>query len=178
MINPSGIRLIECGGYILRHDLKMDSQQKKDFEKIVMEQKSTIYSVCFMFASSREEADDLFQEVLLNLWNGFGKFRGVSSPRTWVYRVSLNTCISYKRKKKIKTSPLEISDDVIAGDTPQSRQSKQLHKRISKLEPLDRAIVLLWLEDLPYDEIASIVGVSTGSLGMRLMRIKEKLKSL
>lgn len=156
----------------------MDSQHKKDFEHIVMEQKSTIYSVCYMFVSSREEADDLFQEVLINLWNGFRQFRGNSSVRTWVYRVSLNTCISYKRKKKIKTQPLDISSDVIEGDSPQSRQSEQLHKRITKLEPLDRAIVLLWLEDMPYEEIASIVGITTGALGMRLMRIKEKLKSL
>lgn len=80
---------------------------EKDFEQIVRQQTSTVYSVCYMFATSKVEADDLFQEVLINLWHGFDKFRNESNLSTWVYRVSLNTCISYKRKRRIETSPLE-----------------------------------------------------------------------
>ncbi len=156
----------------------MDSNLKKDFERMVMEHKSTIYSVCYMFVETRAEADDLFQEVLINLWNGFEKFRGEADFRSWVYRVSMNTCISYKRKKRIKTVPLEISPDVLGGDSVESRQTAQLHQRITLLEPVDRAIVLLWLENLSYDEIAAIVGISVRAVGVRLVRIKEKLKSL
>ncbi|MDE6632565.1 MAG: sigma-70 family RNA polymerase sigma factor, partial [Muribaculaceae bacterium] len=85
---------------------------------------------------------------------------------------------SYRRKKKIQTVPLEFSADSMAPNSPESKQAKMLHERISRLEPFDRAIVLLWLEDIPYDEIAAIVGISVKAVGVRLVRIKEKLKSL
>ena len=75
----------------------MESNQTADFERLVMEHKSTIYSVCYMFTETKREADDLFQEVLISLWQGFRSFRGESNIRSWVYRVSMNTCISYKR---------------------------------------------------------------------------------
>ena len=156
----------------------MKSNRTTDFEQLVMEHKSTIYSVCYMFVETRADADDLFQEVLINLWNGYGNFRGEATPRSWVYRVSMNTCISYKRKKHIKTAPLDINCDICGTDSNDSRQTAQLHERISRLAPVDRAIVLLWLENLPYEEIASIVGISTRAVGVRLVRIKEKLKSL
>ena len=156
----------------------MESKQPLDFERLVMEHKSTIYSVCYMFTDTKAEADDLFQEVLVSLWQGMDSFRGDASLRSWVYRVSMNTCISYKRKKKIQTVPLEFSADAVSPDSPESKQAKMLHERISRLEPFDRAIVLLWLEDMPYDEIAAIVGISAKAVGVRLVRIKEKLKSL
>ncbi|MDE5839472.1 MAG: sigma-70 family RNA polymerase sigma factor, partial [Muribaculaceae bacterium] len=114
----------------------------------------------------------------ISLWQGKDSFRGDSSLRSWVYRVSMNTCISYKRKKRVKTVPLEFSSDSVAPGSPGSRQARMLHDRISRLEPFDRAIVLLWLEDMSYDEIAAIVGISAKAVGVRLVRIKEKLKSL
>lgn len=156
----------------------MEKKQTIDFERLVMEHKSTIYSVCYMFTETKLEADDLFQEVLISLWQGKDYYRGDSSLRSWVYRVSMNTCISYKRKKRVKTIPLEFSADSMAADSPGNKQSRMLHERISKLEPFDRAIVLLWLEDMPYDEIAAIVGISAKAVGVRLVRIKEKLKNL
>lgn len=156
----------------------MESNQTTDFEQLVEMYKSTVYSVCYMFVETRAEADDLFQEVLIHLWEGYGKFRGDASLKSWVYRVSMNTCISYKRKKRIKTVPLDIAPDILTGDSAESRQTRQLHERISRLEPVDRAIVLLWLENLPYDEIAAIVGITSRAVGVRLVRIKEKLKNL
>lgn len=156
----------------------MKKDQTLDFERLVMEHKSTIYSVCYMFTETKPEADDLFQEVLISLWQGMGSFRGDASLRSWVYRVSMNTCISYKRKKKLPTVALEFSPDAVAPDSPGSKQARMLHDRIAALEPFDRAIVLLWLEDMSYDEIASIVGISTKAVGVRLVRIKEKLKSM
>ena len=151
---------------------------KPDFERLVMDHKTTIYSVCYMFTETKPEADDLFQEVLISLWHGLDSFRGDSSLRSWVYRVSMNTCISYKRKKKLSSVPLEFSKDSMAPDSPESKQARMLHERIARLEPFDRAIVLLWLEDMSYDEIAAIVGLSPKNVGVRLVRIKEKLKSL
>lgn len=146
-----------------------------DFQRIVMEQKSTIYSVCYMYASGKDEADDLFQETLVNMWQGFDRFRGESSVKTWVYRVSLNTCISYKRKKQVRTVPLDLSPEVFSDSNVAGRQNRQLHERIARLEPFDRAIVLLWLEDMAYEEIAAIVGISVKALSVRLVRIRQKL---
>lgn len=154
------------------------NNQNPDFCRIVMEHKSMIYSVCCMFATSKEDADDLFQESLVNMWQGFDRFRGDSSVKTWVYRVSLNTCMSHKRKKKVKTVPLDVSPEILSDNSPSGRQNAMLHERITRLEPFDRAIILLWLEDMPYDEIAAIVGISVKALGVRLVRIRQKLKKL
>lgn len=156
----------------------MEKDRSIEFDRLVREHKSTIYSVCYMFTETKAEADDLFQEVLISLWQGLGSFRGDAGMRSWIYRVSMNTCISYKRKKKIRTESLEFTPDVMAPDSAEGKQARMLHQRISRLEPFDRAIVLLWLENLSYDEIAAIVGISTKSVGVRLVRIKEKLKSL
>lgn len=150
----------------------------KEFELIVESYKASIYSVCYMYAADKVEADDIFQEILINLWKGLKSFRGESELRSWVYRVSLNTCISYKRKKRVKTEPLDIAPEIFATDTPTGRQTDALHQRITRLEPLDRAIVLLWLEDMPYEEIGAIVGMSAKNVGVRLIRIKEKLKKM
>lgn len=156
----------------------MDDNLQASFERLVSEQKSTIYSVCYMFAEGKTEADDLFQDVLVNLWRGFKSFRGESAVRSWVYRVSLNTCISAERKKKLKTVPLEVAPEVFDITTQEGRQNAMLHQRITRLEKFDRAIVLLWLEDMSYEEIGAIVGLTPKAVGVRLVRIKEKLKSL
>ena len=156
----------------------METNKTTEFEQLVTEYKSTVYSVCFMFVKTRAEADDLFQEVLIHLWEGYDNFRGDASVRSWIYRVSINTCISYKRKKRVKTIPLDIDPNLFEGESFESRQTLQLQQRISKLEPIDRAIVLLWLENMQYDEIAAIIGSSTKAIGVRLVRIKEKLKNL
>lgn len=151
---------------------------EKEFEKLVEEHKATIYSVCFMYSTDRIETDDIFQEVLVNLWQSLKAYRNESSMKSWVYRISLNTCISYKRKKKIKTEPLDIAPEVFQEETGIGRQVSALHQRIVSLEPVDRAIVLLWLEDLSYEEIGAIIGIAPKNVGVRLVRIKEKLKKL
>lgn len=146
---------------------------------MVREQKSTIYLVCYMFSKDKSEVDDLVQEVLVNLWKGFGRFEGRSDIRTWVYRVSLNTCISAARKKKRnETLPLTMDIDLFDENDADNRQVDLLHSRISRLQPFDRAIVLLWLENLNYEEIGQIVGISTKNVSVRLVRIKEQLKSM
>ena len=145
---------------------------------MVREQKSTVYLVCYMFSKDKSEVDDLVQEVLVNLWKGFGRFEGRSDVRTWVYRVSL-TCISAARKKKRKeTLPLTMDIDLFDENDADNRQVDLLHSRISRLQPFDRAIVLLWLENLNYEEIGQIVGISTKNVSVRLVRIKEQLKSM
>ena len=144
-----------------------------------MQHKSTIYTVCYMFSHDTDEVNDLFQEVLVNLWKGFEGFEQRSDIRTWIYRVALNTCISMERKKRRNpTVRLNMDINLFEDHDNDTRQVDMLHKRISKLQPFDRAIVLLWLEDLSYDEIGQIVGISATNVGVRLVRIKEQLKRM
>lgn len=133
-----------------------------------------------MFSNNTEEVADLFQEILINLWKGFPKFRGESNLRTWIYRVSLNTCISYERKKTRRpdTLPLTMEINLFEDSDDDSRQVQMLRERINRLGPFDRAIVLLWLENMTYDEIGAIVGISAKNVSVRLVRIREQLKKM
>ena len=152
-----------------------------EFTKMVREHRKTIYTVCYFFSDNPTEVDDLFQEVLVNLWKSYLKFRGDSSVKTWVWRVSLNTCCAINRadKRRVPTVPLGIDKDLLVSDNDQSSaQIKMLYDRINKLELFDRAIILLWLESMSYDEIAAIVGITTSAVTSRLFRIKEQLKSM
>ena len=152
---------------------------EREFTQLVQEQKSTIYTVCYMFARDKDEEADLFQDVLINLWKGIGKFRNDSEISTWVYRVSLNTCISADRKKrKMPTTRLDMNIDLFDDDDTDSRQIQVLRQRIQRLQPLDRAIVLLWLESLSYQEIADIVGLTPKNISVRLTRIRLQLKQM
>ena len=151
-----------------------------EFAQIVKEHKGTIYTVCYMFSKDEAEVSDLFQDILVNLWKGFAKFRGESSYGTWIYRVSLNTCISAERKKKRKaeTIPLTMDINLFEDSDEDTKQVKMLRDRIGRLGPFDRAIVLLWLENLSYDEIGAIVGISAKNVSVRLVRIREQLKKM
>lgn len=158
----------------------MDKEKESEFEALVVRNKSAIYAVCYMFASEREEADDLFQEILIRLWKGLPSFRADSSESTWIYRVSLNTCISYQRKNKRRREAVhvELAPGFYEQEERENPQMSQLRARIQSLPPLDRAIVLMWLESLPYDEIGAIVGISAKAVGVRLVRIRERLKRM
>ena len=149
------------------------------FAQMVREHKNTIYTVCFMFSKDSDEVNDLFQEVLINLWKGFESFEGKSKVDTWIWRVSFNTCISQERKKK-RNSPISLSMgiDLFNDKDDDTKQIKMLYDRIHRLKPFDRAIVLLWLENMSYEEIAAIVGITAKNVGVRLYRIKEELKQM
>lgn len=158
----------------------MNPQQA--FTRLVREQKETIYTVCYMFSNDPEQVSDLFQETLVNLWRGFKKFRQESSIRTYVWRIALNTCINADSKKKRRQrheTPYDmqqLESALFQSETEQTKQARMLHGRIKRLDFFDRAIVLLWLEDLSYEEIGAIVGISARNVGVRLFRIKEELK--
>lgn len=149
------------------------------FALMVREHKSTIYTVCFMFSKDSDEVSDLFQEILINLWKGYESFQNRSSVNTWIWKVSFNTCISYERKKRKRaTLPLTMDINLFEDKDEDSRQIRLLYDRIHRLKPFDRAIVLLWLENMSYEEIGSIVGISTKNVSVRLYRIKEELKKM
>lgn len=154
---------------------------EKDFLDMLETHKRVIYKVCYLYASDTEHLNDLYQDTVLNLWRAYPSFRGDSSLPTWIYRISLNTCISYLRKSKSQveaiTLPvnLEISDE---NDGGRSSQLHELYRLIHALNPLERAMILLWLEERSYEEIAQIIGISKNNVGVRLNRIKDKLKKM
>lgn len=156
------------------------TDKEKQFNELVREQKKNIYTVCYMFSDDQEEVADLFQEVLVNLWQGIDRFRHEAKTSTWVYRIALNTCLAHEKKKQRQPSTISLTMDIdlYAGKDNDTRQIRQLHERINRLNYLDRAIVLLWLENLPYDEIAAITGISVKNVSVRLVRIKEQLKQM
>jgi RNA polymerase sigma-70 factor (ECF subfamily) len=173
-----------------------------EFEQMVRKHRGSIYTVCFMFSKDSDEVNDLFQEVLINLWKRFPAFKGESKVDTWIWRVSFNTCISHKHKKNLTSEvygrnrlentrisrelkkkftaniPLELSIDLFHDKDEDTRQIQMLYQRFRQLDPIDRAIVLLWLEGMPYDEIVTIVGSTVKNVSERLFRVNEELKKM
>ncbi|MCI6472820.1 MAG: RNA polymerase sigma factor [Bacteroidales bacterium] len=156
--------------------MNADEQQ---FSQLVRENKSTIYTVCYMFSNNQDEVADLFQEVLIKLWKGYSTFESRSDIKTWIYRVALNTCISIDRKNKRRAKhQLSMDINLFADKDAKTEQVSMLHRRINQLQPLDRAIVLLWLENISYDEIGAIVGITAKNVSVRLFRIRQQLKNM
>ncbi|MGM9869986.1 MAG: RNA polymerase sigma factor [Sodaliphilus sp.] len=156
-------------------------QLEIEFTRLVKEYKSTVYTVCMMFAEDSSETDDLVQEALIHLWKGFSTARQVN--KTWVWRVTMNSCISIDRKKKRKKATecaLTVAhENVMQADRYGSNANVQhLYQRIHALNPFDRAIVMLWLEGMTYDEIAEVMGISVKNVSVKLFRIKEQLKQM
>lgn len=132
-----------------------------------------------MFSNDADEVADLFQEVLVKLWNGYDSFQGKSDIKTWIYRVTLNTCITIDRKKRRRNrAMLSMDVDYFDSQEQETAQVRILHERIARLQPLDRAIILLWLEQISYGEIGKIVGISAKNVSVRLARIRVQLKNM
>ncbi len=156
-------------------------QLENDFLKLIEAQKRVIYKVCYVYANNQEELNDLFQEVVLNLWKSFPRYRGDSQLSTWVYRISMNTCITFLRRSSSRPSTIPITSDVIgqfAAEEGKTNQLKELYSLINQLGKMERALILLWLEERSYQEMADILGISKNNVGVKLNRVKEKLKKM
>ncbi|MBR6439395.1 MAG: sigma-70 family RNA polymerase sigma factor [Bacteroidales bacterium] len=155
-------------------------EKELEFNRIVKANKAAIFTVCYLFSKDQDEVNDLFQETLINLWRGFEGFQGKCDVKTWIWRVSLNTCLTFERKKKrrVDTLPLTMDINLFTDTDDDTRQVQMLYRRINKLGMLDRAIILLWLENMSYEEIGEIIGISTKNVSVKLVRIKEQLKKM
>lgn len=154
---------------------------EKEFTSLVREYKSTIYSICMMFAKRPEETEDFVQEALINLWKGFESSQDIC--KTWVWRVTMNSCISIDRKRKRRTGECPLSADLenilnVSDSSERNSNVKMLYDHIHRLNIFDRAIIMLWLEGMAYDEIAEIMGISIKNVSVKLIRIKEQLKKM
>lgn len=153
---------------------------KAYFVEMVYTHIRIIYKICTLYAAEVDR-DDLKQEIIYQLWLSYPSYRGDSKFQSWMYRVALNTAVLGLRARKIKYTSLsdhalEISEDPFEHQDKEIRIN-QLYKEISKLKDLDKTIIFLYLEQCSYDEIAEITGISTKNVSVRLVRIREKLRS-
>jgi len=153
---------------------------EEDFIRTIRENEKIIFKVCSFYVSEQSPMDDLYQETVFNLWKSFPKFRNESSYSTWIYRVALNTCISdFRRESKFhRHVPLALSESIAYDPDSMDDEIRELYRLIYQLKNLERAIILLWLEEKSYQEIADITGLSLCNVGTKLKRIKEKLKTM
>lgn len=154
-----------------------ESKRIEIFEVAIRTHEDIISRICFGYARTHDEYDDLRQDVLINLWQGLKYFRGDSSLRTWIYRVTLNTCVSTirKREKDLSTVSIDSLYDVIEENDSDKEMISELHRCIESLSPTDKAIILAWLEGMSYEEIADLTGLTRNTLATRLKRAKEKI---
>lgn len=150
-----------------------------EFLSLVEKHKGILIKVCSLYARRQDERDDLFQEIVIQLWKAWPSFEGRSQFSTWLYRIALNTAISGLRKRKAEVvymDHFEIPDAVDHSDQHREEQLKSLYEAIRELPEIDRALVMLYLEDRSYDEMEDILGISQGTLRVKMNRAKEKLK--
>lgn len=157
----------------------MRDRTEQEFLAVIKAYERVIYKVCYLYTTPDTPINDLYQEVVLNVWKAFTKFRGESKISTWIYRIALNTCISFIRKTKklpeIVTISRELNDRIDEQDDTHL-MIRQLHLLIEQLGQLDKSIVLLYLEEKSYEEIATITGLTLTNVATKLSRIKEKLR--
>ena len=151
-----------------------------EFTQLISENEGAIFKITSVYTDDRDSQKDLYQEIVLQLWKSFDAFKGTSKRSTWLYRVSLNTAISYLRKSK-KHKVLVPIDQVVQEITETydpvfEERLKALYAHIRQLNSLEKGIILLFLEDKNYEEISSITGLSVTNVATRLSRIKTKLK--
>ena len=154
---------------------------EKAFLDMIEAQKRTIYKVCYIYAKDQDDLNDLFQETVLNLWKAFPRYRGDSALTTWVYRIAMNTCVTFLRRSGNRPQTVPMTAQVasqLEADAETSEQLKELYKLINQLGKLERALILLWLEERSYQEMADILGISKANVAVKLNRTKEKLKKL
>ena len=153
---------------------------EKAFLKIVDDHQRIIYKVCRMYRDAKEDQEDLFQEIVFQLWKSFPAFRGESKISTWMYRIALNTSIAVFRKK---TLPVVFRENIPEEFHPRDADDmhgneEKMYEALRKLDTAERAIISLFLEDYSYSEIADITGISENYVGVKLNRIKNKLKTI
>ncbi|WP_394749248.1 RNA polymerase sigma factor [Spongiimicrobium salis] len=154
---------------------------EKEFLNSVEEHQGIIYKICKMYRDSKEDQEDLFQEIVLQLWKAYPNFKGTAKMSTWMYRIGLNTALALFRKKRIALDYQErVSENSKTVDSSQepSENEERLFEAIRKLNPVERAITALYLEDYAHKEIATITGISENYVGVRINRIKNKLKKI
>ena len=157
-------------------------QVQENFLKLMNEHAGIIHKVCRLYTHSEIDREDLYQEILIQLWKSFPSFRAASKISTWMYRIALNTAISNLRVQQ--RSPRIIGTELFPAEVFDPRESnkeenlRELYNAISTLSDIEKALVILYLEEKSYEEMEEILGMNQGTLRVKMNRIKEKLRKL
>ncbi len=149
---------------------------EQEFITLIHENSRLIYKVCNVYSIEKEIIEDIFQDIVMNLWSAYPGFRGECKIQTWIYRVALNTCINHIRKKKRRPQniPIIIVENIPSTSSPYS-DIKELYSLLDKLSDIDKAFISLYLDNKSNEEIAEVFGISKANAAVKLHRIKEKI---
>lgn len=156
---------------------------KEKFVELIRDNKGIVYKICNSYCANKDDRDDLAQEIVYNLWKSFHSFNPDLKFSTWMYRIALNVAISFYRKENKFKSHIPFSESLIAVEentdenTEAGNNLSLLLKFISELKEIDKSIMLLYLDDKSYKEIAEITGITESNTATKINRIKDKLKS-
>lgn len=155
---------------------------KEKFVVEIDENKGIIFKVCNMYCRNREDKEDLFQDIVLQLWRSYFSFKGESKFSTWMYRIAINTAITRLRKetKKEKFIEMNIDELQLPAHTASEEDEKMelMYQAIDQLSEVEKAITMLYIDECNYKEMAEIIGISESNIGFKLNKIKAKLKNI
>lgn len=162
--------------------MSFNSLENQFVEQIKIHQ-SIVHKVCGMYRRDPDDRKDLFQEIVIQLWKAFPKFRNEAKISTWIYQISLNVAISDFRKESRKPIRVELSDTLLDiseqhYDDSMDEKVKVLYKAIDQLSEIEKAIIMLYFEEKPNEEIAEIIGITQNNVRVKMTRIREKLRNL
>lgn len=148
---------------------------EREFKELIALENATISRICFSYSCSVAEFEDLRQDALINIWRGMHSFRGESSAKSWIYRVTVNSCLSTIRKQsRHRHESLDGLYGLIDSDDSDKEEIEQLHRVINMLDPEEKTIIMMWLDELSYEEIGIAMGLNRNTIATRIRRIKEK----
>ncbi|MDI3320410.1 RNA polymerase sigma factor [Pinibacter soli] len=153
--------------------------EEKEFIALITNHQRIIYKVCNLYAQSHTDKEDLFQEITLNAWKGIRNFKGDSLFTTWLYRVALNTALTFKRKENRQRKVDSAVDALAFSHDQQPEADEQLtamYKAIHGLSDIDKALVTLYLDDYDYKEMGNVLGITANNVAVKMNRLKKKLK--
>ncbi|MBT8257190.1 MAG: RNA polymerase sigma factor [Bacteroidia bacterium] len=161
----------------------MNKQLEHNFVELLEKHQNIVHKVCRLYTNNENAHNDLFQEISIQLWKAYPKFRGDAKFSTWMYRVSLNTAITLYRKSKRRVATQEFEGvqfkiKAEEYDDTEERQLKLLYSAVQELNDIDKALVFLYLEDKNYKEISETLGISEVNARVKMNRIKTKLRSI
>ncbi len=157
-----------------------EQEQRRIFEEWLKEHRGIFFKIVRAYAFNPADQDDLFQEISLQVWKSIPDFRGDAKASTWIYRVALYAALAWTRKEKKQpsTRPLAVVDKTLTiVAQPTDERLEWLYEQIARLEPVDRSLCLLLLEGFSYQEMAGMVGISESNVGVKIHRIKQRLRS-
>ncbi|WOO42820.1 sigma-70 family RNA polymerase sigma factor [Rubellicoccus peritrichatus] len=156
-----------------------DSERQRIFDEWLSKHKGLMFKVVRAYSFTAHDREDLFQEIAIQLWNSIPKFREDSAVTTWIYRVALNTALTWTRKEKKQrdTKSSLIQSEQILTQTPTFKDNRLewIYEQISQLDEVDRSLTLLMLDGFSYKEIAAIIGITESNVGVKINRIKKRL---